>query len=203
MMVRGRHIALIVVAATTGLGIAGCGRPSRSRAPGTVPSVSNDLAPAQSPPCADGRVAAKLIVLAVDGLVDSSSLRIEAALADRYSEGLISAAANPDNDLVTVLARADSDITVTITVALLQTLGIEAREATELEYQEAESALATRTIDLSASAVSVDAVDAHAPSHHDAGNSTLHSLNSSLDPLRNLFNRDKGKLRFVAILSPT
>jgi len=200
MMVRDRLAALIVLAAATPFATAGCAKPSHCCAPGTVPTVSNDLAPMQSPPCNEERVAAKLIVLAVDGLDESASQRIQAALSERYNQGLISTAANPDNDLVTVLARADSDITVTKTVGLLQTFGIEAREGTEQESQAAESALATQTIVLSASAVSADG---HGKSHLDAGDSTLCSLSTSLDPLRDRFNRDKGKLRFVAILSPT
>jgi hypothetical protein len=145
-------------------------------------------------------VAAKLIVLAVDGLEDSSSLRIEAALADRYSEGLVSAVAAADNDLVTILARADSHINVANTVAFLQTLGIKARESTDPEYQAAQSALAGRTIDVSTSAASLDGND---PIQDDAGDSTLLSVGASLDPLRDRFNRNKGRLRFIALLSPT
>jgi len=197
-MARVRFLAFLVFALTATWALTACARPSRCGAPNSTARVSNDIAPMSSPPCNEQRVAAKLIVLAVERLDESASQHIRAALAERYNQGLFFAAAG--NDLVTILARTDSDINVANTVGFLQTIGIQAREATEQEYQAAESALTGRTIGVSASAVSLDE---QGPSRHDAGDSPLRSLDASLDSLRDRFNRDKGKLRFVAILSPT
>ena len=42
-----------------------------------------------------------------------------------------------------------------------------------------------------------------AAADHGTAQSTMQSLEESLSPLRDRFNDDQGKLRFIALLSPT
>ncbi len=147
-----------------------------------------------APECEEQRIAAKLIVLAVDSMDQAAARRIETMLADEYDSGVVSALADPSTKLVTVLARADSDITIAASLDLLEALGLEAREADEAEYEAARASLASRTLAIPVSGGS--AIDG-------AAQTCVQSLEASLTSLRSRFNADQGKLRFIALLSPT
>jgi hypothetical protein len=141
-----------------------------------------------------------VIVLAVEGLEAETATRIGDVLARRFQAGFVGIAHDPRNDLITVLARADSDATAAQTVEIVRGLGLKAREANEGEYDTAQAVLNTGELSITASSVSAEGVSA---SEALAAGSALQSLGAWLAPLRERFNRAKGKLRFVAILSPT
>jgi hypothetical protein len=147
-----------------------------------------------APPCEGERIAAHLFVLSVDGMDGAAARRIEALLADEFRAGIVSATADPSTELVTMLVRADADVTVGSASELLAGLGFRAREADEAAYAAARSDLASQTLAIPVTGSSV---------HPGLGSSSVESLEESLTPLRTRFNGDKGLLRFIALLSPT
>jgi hypothetical protein len=173
--------------------VAGC----RS-GPATAEAPSEVATSKATPPCQEQRVATKVIVLEVERLDEPAARRVEAMLADKYSEGIISAVANPSTKLGTILASADSDITVASALDLVEALGFQTREGNEAAYEAAEADLCSWTL-------TIPVADAHVDGPLDGRGaySTLQSLEASLDPLRNRFNQDRGRLRFIALLSPT
>jgi len=151
--------------------------------------------PAQPP--SEGQCAAKLILLEVGEMDDAAAQRIEATLAERFGQGIISARAEPSTRLLTVLARADSAATVATAIDLVGTLGLHAHEASKEAYDEAVAEIGSGA--QSTPATSHDASLAEGAHLH----SPLHSLEDSLTPLRARFNEGKGRLRFITLLSPT
>ncbi len=177
---------------------AACAGPSSPPEPAPAAAAER---PAGQPaaPCEEERVAAKLLVLAVPGMDEAAAQRVEQALADRFADGLVAAVANRRNGLVTILARPDAGFTEADALDLFQTLGLDAREASQEERQAAQAALASEILVIPA---------ARASSGPPAGEGSatgfpLQALDESVAPLRKRFNDARGKLRFIAVLSPT
>lgn len=191
--------AWLAIGTTIGALAASCTTGARNSDPVTA-TVGGDPGELQKQPCNAQRVSATLIVLKAEGLESESASRIGDALAERCQSGFVSFAADPQGGLITILAKVDSDATVAEAIEIVRGLGFDAREASDDEYQTALSALSESALSIQVSAVPEGTVSASANNAPDA---PLHSLANSLDPIRDRFNRDKERLRFVAILSPT
>ena len=191
--------AWLAIGTTIGALAASCTPGARNSDP-VAATVGGVLGDQQKQPCNAQRVAAELIVLKVEGMESESASRIGDALAEQYRFGFVSVSTDPQNDLVTILAKVDSDANAAKAIEIVKGLGFDAREASDDDYQTAQAALSAGEISIPISAVTEETDSATADQTPDA---PLQSLATSLVPLRDRFNRDKGRLRFVAILSPT
>lgn len=175
--------------------LASCRSFTASPHPGGEETASDSVAPAS---CEGLRVAANLMVFAVDGMEEPEARRIEAGLADELGTDVLVVVADPAIDLVTLLASSDADVTAAETLDALRTLGFEAREGDEREYRASRENLASRTLTIPATVGAADRSNLRGSSLP-----IVQSLEDSLDPLRDQFNHDEGSLRVIAVLSPT
>jgi hypothetical protein len=150
--------------------------------------------------CRGGRVRAAFIALELDEVTDTQGPDVEKAVS--AVPGVMRAAMNVRTEVLSVIADAHADVTAERLVALLRTAGYTAREADEQKHERALEAMR-------AGGAIVLASDHAAPSDAAGdpdkgarmGNLTI--IDDTLNPLRDRFNADKDKHRFVAILSPT
>lgn len=165
----------------------------------------------QAPADCSGRFEARLIVLQVDELADPTD-RERIVQAVRAVRGVLHAERIEDQRLLTVLADVHAErVTSARLVQYLELAGYSAKEADEKLRDEHARRLSGgngQVIELPASAVR-DRVESASPATAPAGADrdgeaiVVSSLAESLDPLRERFNADKGKPRFIALLSPT
>ena len=129
-------------------------------------------------------------------------------------KGVMRATADAESNLVQLLVDAAHSVTAKRTIEFLSLAGYEAKEASEQQYDQVTSALASGgavVIRDPADQQAVEARDAdkRVGSKSDSSQSDsmssveLTSLAESLKPLRTHFNANKSKHRFVALLSPT
>lgn len=185
------------------------------RKPKTPPQKDTSLSsgPSDAAGCAGGAVRAELLVLEVKGLVDGSTAD-DVAQALGAIKGVMRATADIDSNLVQLLVDAGSSVTADRAVEFLALAGYEAKEASEKQYDQVTSALAS-----GGAIVIRNPADQQADETRDADKKIgtksdslqseltssveLTSLAKSLEPLRAHFNANKNKHRFVALLSPT
>ena len=114
------------------------------RKPKTPPQKDTSLSsgPSDAAGCAGGAVRAELLVLEVKGLVDGSTAD-EVAQTLGVIKGVMRATADIDSNLVQLLVDAGTSVTADRAVEFLALAGYEAKEASEAQYDQITSALAS------------------------------------------------------------
>jgi hypothetical protein len=181
-----------------GVLVAGCANRQRCGGPAVPAAADNQGDPMAR--CNAHRVSAKVIVVAVEGLEMENAGRIGDALAQRYQAGFVGIAPDPRNKLITILTKVDSEADAAQALEIVRGLGFVAREASEEDHKTAQAALASIELTFPSNGSPGEKTDSAPKDSADPG---IQSLGTSLDPLRNRFNADKAKLRFIALLSPT
>ena len=159
---------------------------------------------AEDASCQDGNVRATVIALKLNELKKAQVERVEQALG--AVQGVMRASFNFDSKIMMVFVDVDGFASADKLLKYLELAGYAGTEASEQELERALGAMRAgdgmivfRREDASADARSVTFPDT--PAGGKLGEVTL--LTESVKPLRDHFNANKHKYRFVALLSPT
>lgn len=155
------------------------------------------VASAKSSGCTGSSIRAERIVLEVSGLSDPATAAT-VARALGAMKGAIRATADADSGLVQLLADTKSELTAERAIEFLSLSGYEAKEAIDGKHEKTTSPKRIQT--------GSNRTNRESDMTGQGSNGSsfeLTSLAESLEPLRDHFNANKDKLRFVALLSPT
>ena len=152
--------------------------------------------------CQGGSAKASVIALKLNELQEAQVERVEQALS--AVKGVMLASFDLDSKIMTVFVDADGPASADKLLKFLELAGYDGTEASEQELEQALDAMRTggaiviRREEESADARTVTFEDAEGGK---MGDVTI--LAESVKPLRDHFNANKDKYRFIAILSPT
>ena len=169
----------------------------------TAASIASQALDAGDGSSIPGNIPINLIFVRVDELAgESDAGKVAAAL--EAMKGVLHATADSQTKLVTVVAHQDAPVTAERVIQYLRLAGYEAAELSREQYDaELERTRNDAPMTMRYEAPQPDPTRQEMSPLSDATPVELVSLAESLDLLRERFNADKDKVRFIVLLSPT